>query len=97
VIGIEMNGDGPDGLEGADLSLCWGRAFGSRPTGCGGEYVARAVQVSGDELVSIPPGQVGSVSIHRTRFLFWNIHNVNVVGDGCPHDGDWTSWVLWRQ
>jgi hypothetical protein len=97
VIGIETNGYGPGVLEGGDLSFSWGRAFGRRRTGCGGEYVARGLQVSGDEAVSIPPGQVGSVSLHGARFLFWNIHSINVVDGGCPHDSDWTSWVLWRQ
>ena len=92
-----MNGHGPSLLEEGNLSLSWGRTLGRRPTGCGGEYLARAVQVSGDTSVSIPPGQVGSVSLHGAKYLFWNIHSLNVVDGGCLHDDDWSSWVLWKK
>ena len=97
VLGIEMNGHGPNLLEEGNVSLSWGRTLGRRPTGCGGEYLARAVQVSGDTSVSIPPGQVGSVSLHGAKYLFWNIHSLNVVDGGCLHDDDWSSWIVWRE
>ena len=97
VIGIEMGGYGPRGLEETDFHLDWGRTFGHRPTGCGGDEVARAIRVVGDTDVSVAPGQVDAVLLHRVRYRFWNILSINVIDGACVDGGDSTSWALWRE
>jgi hypothetical protein len=97
VIGIEMYGYRPGGLEETDFVLDWGGAFGHRPTGCGGDEVARAIQVFGDTSVSVAPGQVESVLLHGARYRFWNIRSVNVIDGACVDQDDSTSWVLWSE
>jgi hypothetical protein len=96
VMAIEMDGYGPRGFDEGHLLVSWGPMFGHRPTGCGGDEVARALQIAGDTDASIPPGQVGSFVLHGASFHFWNIHSVNVIDGPCVDGGDSTSWVLWR-
>jgi len=97
VVAIEMYGYSPRGFEEGDVAVGWGRMFGHRPTGCGGDEVARALRVSGDTDVSVPPGQVRSFVSHGARYRFWNIQSVNVLSEPCVDGYDSTSWVLWRE
>ncbi len=96
VMAIEMYGYGPRGFDEGHLVVTWGQMFGHRPTGCGGDEVARGLRIAGDTDISIPPGQVGSFVLNGAPYHFWNIQSVNVVNGPCVDGGDSTSWVLWR-
>ena len=96
VVAITMYGFGPRGFGEGHPVVSWGRMFGHRPTGCGGDEAARALHVAGDTVVSIPPGQVGSFLLHGVPYRFWNIQSINVIDGPCVDGVDSTSWALWR-
>src|SRR5580698_2785673 len=81
--------------DGGPFAINWGRPFGRRGYQCG-ESVARALQVSGDTEVSVPPGETRSVALRGTPSRFSSLHSVVVAQPSCPDAGDWISWVLWR-
>lgn len=81
--------------DGGPFGISWGRPFGHRTDECG-ERVARALQISGDAEVSVPPGEVRSAALRGTPYRFLNVHSVAVAQPTCPDNDDWISWVLWR-
>jgi len=96
-LAITLGAFGPHAFEEGHLTVSWGRVFGHRPTGCGGDEVARALRIGGDTDVSIAPGQLGSFQLHGVPYRFWNIQSVNVIDQPCVDGGDLTTWVLWRE
>ncbi|HEY6475330.1 MAG TPA: hypothetical protein VI456_02045 [Polyangia bacterium] len=80
--------------DGGPFAINWGQPFERHADECG-ERVARALQISGDSEVSVPPGETRSITLHGTPYQLLNVHSVAVTP--ChPDDGDWISWVLWR-
>ncbi len=81
--------------DGGPFAINWGRPFARRADQCG-ESIARALQVSGDTEVSVPPGETRSIALHGTPYRFSSLHGVAVPQPSCPDASDWISWVLWR-
>jgi hypothetical protein len=96
LIGVEAGWAGLQASHAEPFAVSWGRPLRRRPDECG-ERIARALQISGDSAVSVPPGETRSVALHGTPYRFMNVHSVEVPQSGCPDYDSWISWVLWRE
>jgi hypothetical protein len=96
LIGVEAGWSSLRAGDGGPFAIRWGRPFGRRTDECGGS-IARALEISGDTQVSVPPGETRSVALRGTQYRFMNVHSIAVPQPSCTDDGDWISWVLWRE
>jgi hypothetical protein len=97
VLAVEQGTFGPglDSEHVSPFSVRLGHPIGSRAEGCGNQ-VAHTLDVAGDDLTQVPPGRTVLISMHGTRFRFWNAASYTWENPRCTDMLDSTSWALWR-
>jgi hypothetical protein len=72
-----------------------GDAIGVEHDGCG-DAVMHAVEVRGDSVVRVMPGQSGTVALRGRSYWFWNAASYNWINTSCTDMLDRMAWFLWR-
>jgi hypothetical protein len=88
-------GQGLDAEDEKPFTIRANEAIGMRHERCG-DAVMHAIEILGDSAAKVLPGRIGTVSLGRASYRFWNAATYSWVNERCTDMFDQSSWLLWR-